>query len=169
MWRAGSAGDELGSAIIAGRLMRDVMQLCFLMERQYAPYPKWLGTAFRQLKSAASLTPILQQALSATTWQERQDHLAAAYEVIAARHNQLNLTEALPETTTLFFGRPFRVIGGEKFSRALCDRITDPIVRRWIEWPLIGDVDQFSDNTDLVSDPRWRLALRNLWLTDERQ
>jgi hypothetical protein len=167
MGRAGFVGDEIGSALIGARLVRDIMRLCFLMERQYAPYPKWFGTAFQQLDAAASLTPILQRALSASTWQERQDHLAAAYEVIAARHNQLNLTEALPETTTLFFGRPFRVIGGEKFSRALCDRITDPIVRRWIEWPLIGGVDQFSDNTDLLSDPRWRLSLRNLWLTGE--
>ena len=46
MWRAGYVGDEIGSTIIAGRLVRDLMRLCFLMERQYAPYPKWFGTAF---------------------------------------------------------------------------------------------------------------------------
>jgi hypothetical protein len=28
---------------------------------------------------------------------------------------------------------------------------------------LIGGVDLFSDNTDLLSDPRRRLALRELW------
>jgi hypothetical protein len=163
MGRAGYVGDEIGSALIGARLVHDIMRLCFLMEQQYAPYPKWFGTAFQRLDAAASLTPILQRALSASTWQERQDHLAAAFEVIAARHNQLSLTEALPEKTTLFFGRPFRVIGGEKFSRALCTRITDPTVRRLIQLPLIGGVDQFSDNADLSSDPRWRLALRHLW------
>jgi hypothetical protein len=139
------------------------VRLCFLMERQYAPYPKWVGTAFKQLDAAASLAPILLQALSVGSWQERQEHLGAAYEVIAARHNALGVTEQLPEKTTLFFGRPFRVIGGEKFSKALCARITDPVVRRLIELPLIGSVDQLSDNADLLSDPRWRLALRNLW------
>ena len=102
------------------------MRLCFLMERQYAPYPKWFGTAFQQLNSAATLTPILRQALSADNWQERQEYLGAAFEVIATRHNQLGLTEPLPEKTTSFFGRPFRVIGGEKFSRAISARITDP-------------------------------------------
>jgi hypothetical protein len=42
-------------------------------------------------------------------------------------------------------------------------------VRRLIRFPVIGSIDQVSDNTDLLSDPRWRLALRNLWLIiDER-
>ncbi len=63
MGRAGYVGDEIGSALIGARLVRDIMRLCFLMERQYAPYPKWFGTAFQQLNAAATLTPILQQAL----------------------------------------------------------------------------------------------------------
>ena len=166
MGRAGSVGDEIGSALIGARLVRDIMRLCFLMERQYAPYPKWFGTAFKQLDAAATLSPILQQALSANSWQERQEQLAVAFEIIAARHNALGITEPLPEKITSFFGRPFRVIWGEKFSHALCARIFDPAVRRLINLPLIGNIDQFSDNTDLLSDPRWRLALRNLWSVD---
>ena len=137
------------------------------MERQYAPYPKWFGTAFKQLSHAASLAPVLQQALSAGSWQEREEHLSRAYEYLAVWHNELGITEMLPETTTPFFGRPFRVIWGGKSSNAICARITDPVVRCLTRFPLIGSIDQFSDNTDLLSDPRWRLALRNLWLTDE--
>ena len=163
MGRAGSVGDEIGAALIGARLVRDVMRLCFLMERQYAPYPKWFGTAFSHLQSAASLTPVLQQTLSAASWQERQTQLNKAFEYVAVRHNQLRLTETLPVTTTPFFGRPFQVIWGEKFSRALCACITDPAVRRLAQLPLIGSIDQFSDSTDLVSDSRWRSALRNLW------
>ena len=49
MGRAGHAGDELGSAVIGGRLTRDLMVLGFLLERRYAPYPKWFGTAFERL------------------------------------------------------------------------------------------------------------------------
>ena len=63
----------MGAALIGARLVRDVMHLCFLMERQYAPYPKWFGTAFKQLSHAASLAPVLQQALSAGSWQEREE------------------------------------------------------------------------------------------------
>ena len=167
MGRAGYLGDEIGSALIGARLVRDSMRLCFLMERQYAPYPKWFGTAFQRLDSAATLTPILQRALSAARWQDRQEWLTQAYEFIAAQHNRLSLTDPLPEKCTPFFGRPFHVIWGDKFSRALCERITDPTVRRLLNLPLIGGIDQFSDNTDLLSDPRWRLVLRHVWQTNE--
>ncbi len=167
MGRAGYVGDEIGTALIGARLVRDVMRLCFLMEQQYAPYPKWFGTAFKQLTSAIRLAPVLQQALSAVSWQEREAHLVTAFEYLATRHNQLGLTETLPEKATPFFGRPFRVIWGEKFSQAICARMTDPAVHRLTRLPLIGGIDQFSDNTDLLSDPRWRSALRNLWLAGE--
>ena len=49
---AGSVGDELGSALIGSRLVRDIMSLCFLMEKRYAPYAKWFGTAFLRLECA---------------------------------------------------------------------------------------------------------------------
>ena len=90
MGRAGYVpGTKSAAALIGARLVRDVMRLCFLMERQYAPYPKWFGTAFKQLSRAASLAPVLQQALSAGSWQEREEHLCAAYEYLAAWHNEL--------------------------------------------------------------------------------
>ena len=58
MGRAGMAGDELGSAIIGSRLVRDLMRLCFLMEKQYAPYPKWFGTAFAQSDLRGGSLPV---------------------------------------------------------------------------------------------------------------
>ena len=61
MGRAGSVGDEIGAAIIAARLVRDLMRLCFLMEKQYAPYPKWFGSAFSQLECAKDLTPVVHK------------------------------------------------------------------------------------------------------------
>ena len=89
MARCGDVGDELGSRIEAARLAREVMHLCFLMERQYAPYPKWFGTAFARLACAEQVGPKLSAALGADTWQERERHLASAYEVVAEMHNAL--------------------------------------------------------------------------------
>jgi hypothetical protein len=60
------------------------MRLAFLMERQYAPYGKWLGSAFNRLACTPCLTPSLLGALGAETWQERDRHLAAAYELGAS-------------------------------------------------------------------------------------
>ena len=130
MGRAGFAGDEIGSALIGSRLVRDVMTLCFLMERTYAPYPKWFGTAFKQLACAAKLEPLLQKALHVASWPERDHLLSQAYEEIAAMHNNLHLTDPLPEKTDLFHGRPFQVISGGDFSAALLAKIQDPEIKK---------------------------------------
>ncbi len=152
MGRAGHAGDELGSAIIAGRLARDVVLLCFLMERRYAPYAKWFGTAFMRLEAGPALAPILRRALAAETWQARGEHLAAAYEFVAAKHNALGITEPLPAQAHPFWGRPFPVIGGERFAKAILARITDPEVQRLAERAPVGGIDQISDNTDILEN-----------------
>lgn len=163
MGRAGIVGDEIGSALIGGRLVRDLMRLCFLMERTHAPYPKWFGTAFARLRCAHQLTPHLQSALQAATWQSRERHLGAAYEIVAGMHRLLKITGDLPTTTRGFFGRPFRVIALHGFADALLDRIDDPKLRRLAEHPLIGSIDQFSDSTDLVEHAVWLPVLRRLY------
>jgi hypothetical protein len=163
MGRAGMVADEVGSALIGASLVRDVMRLCFLMEKTYAPYPKWFGSAFKQLTCARTLWPVLQGVLRSETWQARERHLAQAYEYIAARHNALKLTEPLPDKVTFFYGRPFRVIAQHGFAQALLKKIQDPGVKRIAERPVIGSIDLFSDNVDLVSDPSWRGKLRQFY------
>jgi hypothetical protein len=164
MGRAGIAGDEIGSAIIAARLVRDLMRLCFLMEKQYAPYPKWFGKAFSQLKCAEDLSPIFKKALSAETWQEREKHLATAYEYVAEMHNALEITELLPAKVGNFFNRPFLVIHLDaKFADAIRARINDPEVKRIAKRRLVGSLDQFSDSTDVLAEPKWRTILRKFY------
>jgi hypothetical protein len=163
MGRAGLVGDEIGSAVIGARLVRDLMRLGFLMERSYAPYPKWFGTAFARLACADALSPHLRAALAATTWQEREAHLVPAYEAVATMHAALGITEPLPTSARRFFGRPFRVIALHGYPDAIVARIADPRVRRIAERRLIGGLDQFSDSTDLISHPQWRTKLRALY------
>ena len=163
MGRAGYAGDEIGSALIAARLVRDLMRLCFLMEKQYAPYPKWLGTAFRRLACAGEMEPLLRQALSATNWQDRDTYLAPAYQLAAARHNALGITGALPDKIQPFHDRPFHVIEGERFASAIREQIKDPVVLTLTERRTIGNIDQVSDNTVLLNDTAWHLQVRKLY------
>lgn len=163
MGRAGVVGDELGSALMGSRLVRDVMRLAFLMERQYAPYPKWFGTAFARLDCAAELTPHLLAAQTAATWQERMGHLVPAYEAIARMHNRLGVTDPLPETVRDFFGRPFQVIAIHGFADALLAQIHDAEVARIAFRRPIGSVDLFSDSTDLLEGTNWRPVLKRLY------
>ena len=147
--RAGSVGDEAGSAIIAARLVRDLMHLCMLMERQYVPYPKWFGSAFAQLDCAGRLTPILQEVLASATWQNRERHLCAAYEIAATMHNDLGVTELVQTKVRQFHDRPFRVIEGEEIAQVLWNAIQDPEVRALPYG--VGKIDQYVDSTDILS------------------
>ncbi len=163
MGRAGSVGDEIGSALIGARLVRSLMHLCFLMERVYAPYPKWFGTAFGRLACGPALAPQLQAALAAENWQARESHLVRAYKIVAQLHNALGVTRLMPEDATHFFGRPFKVMALHGFSHELLAAIHDPEVQRIARLPLIGSLDQFSDSTDLLSDSAWRPLVRRLY------
>lgn len=163
MGRTGDVGDELGSRVIAARLVRDLMMLCFLVERVYAPYPKWFGTGFSKLACAPRLTPIFHHVFGAETWREREIPLSDAYHVVAEMHNALGMTTPLPTQVSPFHGRPYQVIHGEAFSEAILKQITDPEVKRIADSPLIGSLDQFSDSTDLRENAGLREKIRALY------
>lgn len=152
MGRCGQAEDDLGSRLVAARLVRDLVRLCFLMERQYAPYIKWLGTAFAQLDCAAQLESILTRALVAGSWLEREQHLSAAYEFVARMHNDLRITEPLPTQVSRFHDRPFQVIHADRFADAIRTAIADEEVQTLPEY--LGGIDQFVDSTDVLSNSR---------------
>jgi len=159
--RTGYVGDDLGSQVIAARLVRDLMRLCFLMERQYPPYSKWYGTAFSKLACAEQLTSIFRWVILAQSWREREKTLSQAYEIVAEMHNALGITEPLPTKVSSFHGRPFKVIHGDVFAGAIKAQIKDEIVRRI---PTdIGSIDQFSDSTDLHESTHLRQHLKLLY------
>ncbi|WP_037309243.1 DUF4037 domain-containing protein [Amycolatopsis orientalis] len=145
--RCGEVGDDLGSAVVAARQVRDLMKLCLLMNRVYPPYSKWLGTAFAALPCAPALTPHLSGALAARSWQEREQHLSPAYEIAAEMHNDLGLTEPLEATVRYFHDRPFRVLDAHRFTDALVATISNSAIRAL---PPVGAIDQYVDSTDVT-------------------
>ncbi len=148
--RAAEVGDELGSRVVAARLVRDVMRLCFLQERRYAPYSKWLGSAFRELEASEEITGFLLDTLAATELETREAALVGAVQRLAARHNALGLTGRVDEDVRLFHDRPFQVLSSGRFVNACLERVSD----RWLRsLPLTGAVDQFVDSTDVLSEP----------------
>jgi hypothetical protein len=162
--RAGFVGDELGSALIGSRLVHDLMHLCFLMEKKYAPFSKWYGSAFARLACAAELSPRLWKALRAETWPERESALMAAYEQVAAMHNALGITEPVLTEVRQMWKRPFKVVWGD-FPGALSAQIKDPAVKRISErWPF-GGIDQIRE---ILWGPRSRRRLLRLIEDDRR-
>ena len=148
MGRCGQVSDDLGSRLVAARLVRDLMRLCFLIERNYAPYIKWFGSAFAQLDCAGVLLPVFTEVLDAGSWQERQKHLCTAYEHLARMHNALDITDQLSPKVSPFFDRPFLVINAGRFVDAIRAEIKDEAVLALPE--KLGAFDQFVDSTDAL-------------------
>jgi hypothetical protein len=127
--RCAEVGDDLGSAVVAAGIVRDLMRLCLLLERRYAPYDKWLGSAFARLPLAGELAPILRGAVAATDHPTRERLLCDAYEIVAEAQNAAGLADPVDPTRRRYHGRPYLVLHAERFSRALHDTITDPELR----------------------------------------
>jgi hypothetical protein len=163
--RCAEVGDELGSRVVAARLVRELMHLAFLLERQYMPYSKWLGTAFARLQCSAVLQPMLLGVLAATDWADRERWLSAAYEVVAALQNELDLAEPVADKVSSFYGRPFQVVHGDRFATALSAAISDEAIKRLPRH--LGNTTQWVDSTDVFSYPAWVSPLRNLYAPNQ--
>lgn len=85
--RAGQRGDNLGSQVVTGRLVRTAMHLGFLLHRCWAPYPKWFGSCFSQLPNSRRVGA----ALATDQWRERQAALAAAVDELHALQRDIGL------------------------------------------------------------------------------
>jgi hypothetical protein len=147
--RTGSVGDELGSRVIAAWLVRDLMRVALLQERRYPPYWKWLGTAYAGLDRPEATA--LARALAAADWHAREDALVDAYEAVARRHNELEVTERVDPNARPFWGRPFRVLFADRLVDALREAIADPALRA-IDHQA-GSVDSVSDSVDFLEQP----------------
>lgn len=145
--RCAEVGDDVGSAVVAGRLVRDLMRLCLLLGRTYAPYGKWLGSTFARLPVADELTPSLTGALAATDYATRERHLCDAYAHVGALQNAAGLAQPVDPACRPYHDRPFQVVHAERFAQALAATVTDPGLRGL---PLTGGVDQWADSTDFL-------------------
>lgn len=146
MGRAGERGDDLGSRVIAARLVDVAVHLGFLVCRRWAPYSKWRGTVFAQLPLPRQLTRHLANVLDAPTWPERGEQVLRAVELLADHQARAGLPTVAPVCTP-FWDRPFLHLN-PALVPAIGDSISDPAVRAL---PIgLGSIEQRSDNVDLL-------------------
>lgn len=150
--RTAEAMDFRGSTLIAVHLVRLIMELSFLQERRYWPYPKWFGTAFAELDIAPVLGPILDTALR-SAYATQHAELNRALLLLGDRHNTLGLTEVVaPAVGDYEVGinnavRPYQVMNAGKFANACKQAIQDESLRRL---PCVGTIDQLTHADDLL-------------------
>jgi hypothetical protein len=165
--RTAEAADARASALVAATLVRLMMQLSFLQERRYWPYPKWFGTAFSRLDAAPMLGPLLDAALAAREHADREEALVRALECLAQRHNALGLTPAVAASIGHFHVnindavRPYRVLNAGRFVTACQDAIEDERLRKLVP---VGALDQLTHADDaLVNFTSWPMHLARVY------
>lgn len=163
--RSAEVGDELGSATITARQVRDCMRLALMIEHQYAPFSKWLGTAFATIHDPDGLGSALMEALTALTTDERERSLGRAYVLLGRRFNTLAPDLEVDVTVRSFFDRPAQVIGAERFAAAALARVHDDQLLRL---PLIGAVDQLLDSTDALTNPNVVARMQAFYVSSEQ-
>jgi Domain of unknown function (DUF4037) len=154
--RTAERGDELGSRLMSARLADDLVWLAFALSRQWAPYPKWRGTAFQALEVAADLAGPLAAAAAAPGWRDRESGLADACEVLLSVQRARGLP-APAAAVIPFFDRPYRTVDAA-IQEVLHAGITDPQVTRLPA--LIGSIEQWASSVDVLSSPGRRESLR---------
>jgi hypothetical protein len=158
--RCAEVGDELGSRAVAGRLVRDLMRLSMLLVRAYAPYDKWLGSAFRREVDDPALEQLLLAVTASPSYPDREAALVGALETVARRHNDLGLTGWLDPTARPFHARPYLVLDADRFAAATAETVRDPEL---LALPTIGGIDQVIDSVGLLQPARRGSAVRAMY------
>ena len=150
--RTGDRGDDLGSRVVAARLVGIAMHLGHLLERRWPPYAKWLGTSFARIPRASAAAGSLEAALAADHWRERESGLVDALRVLSRMQADVELP-TVDDPVEPFWDRPYQGVREATVS-LLADSIRDPDVRSLPRG--VGSAEQWSDNVDVLVDASLR-------------
>ncbi|CAI9413735.1 DUF4037 domain-containing protein [Nocardioides sp. T2.26MG-1] len=153
--RAGGRGDELGSRVIAARLVDIAVHLAFMLSRSWPPYAKWRGSAFGHLRGCSSIATDLGLVLAARSWEDRQTALSNALNGLARMQGQCGLP-APRAAVEPFWDRPHLHLCRDLVP-AVLECIESPEVRAL---PVgVGSAEQQTDNVDILVRPDRRRRL----------
>jgi hypothetical protein len=159
--RTGQRGDDIGSKIIASRLVQRIMRLALLLSKRYTPYPKWFGTAFKTLPISVNLEPNLQACLGAKDWREREMALTEAYLVLIKEMVFKGIIPHVEAKRTRYHGRDQLVVNVELVVAELSKELDE----RLIKMATLGSTSQLIDDARQFKfiDPDRRRVLARLY------
>lgn len=160
MKRCYDVGDDMGSRIIAARICDRLMRLCYIYEKQYAPYSKWFGRGFTDLTTSDELKGTLLKVLSANDIFERENELIAALLYVSELHNTSCLTSKINCQEECYFGRNIKVIFCDKISTACYEKLKGTELEGL---PLFGSMSQIGNVTALSDETEQYSRIQRLY------
>lgn len=148
--RARMLYDEIGTHLIACRLINRMMRISFILEDQYIPYAKWFGSKFYYLNLAKRLLPLFQQIISTSNWEEREDCLVKGYLVLTNEMKKLNLIN-IEIKEIFFYTRPQKIINIMDLITNLSLKLDKELIKRY-SW---GSINQIIPISDIIDDKNY--------------
>ncbi len=158
--RSAPRGDDLGSRLVAARLVKYIIRLAFILSRTYVPYSKWFAYSFSSLSIASNLQPVLLEILNQNSWRKREKLLTKAYLILLDYQNSLHITPKIDLQPTKYHTRDQIVIDVHKIILELKKLIKSPLDD--IKYHL-GSVDQFIVDTHILTDAQYAENARNFY------
>lgn len=155
--RAVEFNDLLGLKMIAPRLVKTLLKICFVVKERYVPYSKWFTRGFDQL----GLPEVKKSALEILTENEPvkiENKLADLYLQVLALQNACGGVPIIAAAVTTYYKRPYRVIMAANIVDQLHSAIQDETIRN-LEITHVG-LDNKIDGLDLTNGNTLELLLK---------
>ena len=158
------ANDYFGSQLILQKVIRYIIEMNFLQNKQYKPYDKWLGTVFVKLKDSKFFKDQTLKIFSTQDTLQQRDLLQQMLIRLGDNHNKLRLTQFVnPKIIPYEVGinnavRPFRIFNSSDYKDACIDSIKNPILKKLV---FVGTVDQMTNVSDaMINFTDWTAILK---------
>ncbi|MBO0992025.1 DUF4037 domain-containing protein [Bacillus sp. SD088] len=158
------AKDYLGSQLIVQKVVRYIIEMWFLQNKQYKPYDKWLGSAFGKIAGSDFFREKSWEIFSTNDKNKQIELLQQMLVRLGENHNRLRLSKVINPTIVSYevginnAVRHYKTFNSSAYKDACTESIEDPTLQKLI---FVGTVDQMTNVSDaMINFSDWTKILR---------
>lgn len=160
--RCFEVGDQVGAETVLLGIVRDFMRIGLLQSRRYAPYAKWLGTAFARSEVVKHVSSDLDAAVqNPGNYAVLEVALNRAGSELIRQLNSLELIPEIDQHAFQFWDRPYMVLPAERIALLLKESVAGSGLHRFDQ--VLGGIDVITDSTDALTSSDYRKAVRRMF------
>ena len=165
IFRTQEAGDSFGSQLIVQKLIRLIVEMCFLQHRQYKPYDKWIGSAFKRINDSQGFVQMISEIVSCQNVKRQITLLQGMLFQLGNIHNTLQLTKPVkPRTVNYEVGvahavRPYLIFNSSEYKDACIAGIRNSSLKKLV---CTGAIDQMTNVSDaMINFTDWKEVIQH--------